>query len=286
MHPSKRSTPWIFFALTYGWSWAFWIPAALSGKDATTFLALLLRYFGGVGPPLAGITLTYFAQDREGWRDYWRRVIEFKRIGIRWYTVILLIVPLMTFFSAFFDVLFGGMGVQLEATARFIDQPLAILPFVIFTLIFGPLPEELGWRGYALDRLQMRWSALASSLGLGVAWAVWHTPLFFIKGTYQNNLGFGSLSFWIFMMELIPLSILYTWIYNNNQRSTLSAVLLHFMVNFIGELFELTKRAELYQFLLWVAAAIVVTLIWEPETLIRKKKNPHRVTSEITREPG
>jgi hypothetical protein len=43
--------------------------------------------------------------------------------------------------------------------------------------------------------------------------------------------------------------------------------LLHFMDNFVGELFELTEQAELYQFILWIAAAIVVIVVWGPKTL-------------------
>jgi hypothetical protein len=72
------------------------------------------------------------------------------------------------------------------------------------------------------------------------------------------------------MIEVIPKSILITWIFNNNRGSTLSAVLLHFMDNFVGELFELTARAELYQFILWIAAAIVVTAVWGAKTLTRE----------------
>ncbi|HKZ83727.1 MAG TPA: hypothetical protein VJ793_08725 [Anaerolineae bacterium] len=59
-------------------------------------------------------------------------------------------------------------------------------------------------------------------------------------------------------------SILYTWIYNNTGRSTLSAILFHFMVNFTGELFALSPRAELYSFLLTVAATVVVVIVWGP----------------------
>jgi membrane protease YdiL (CAAX protease family) len=137
----------------------------------------------------------------------------------------------------------GERGAQLEA--RFLEQPLAVIPFAIFTLAFGPLPEEIAWRGYALDRLQTRWNALISSLILGTAWTVWHLPLFSIAGSYQNSL-VGSSSFWLFMLDKVPQSVVMTWIYNHNQRSTLSAVLLHFMVNFTGELFRLTEHAEFY----------------------------------------
>lgn len=261
------TSSWLFFALAYGWSWLFWLPAALSGLLADEFPVPLLIALGGVSPILFAIILTYITQGREGRRDYWQRVIEFRRIDIRWYVVILSIVPLSVALAALLDVLLGGSGAELEAAARFVDQPLGIVPFAIFIFFFGPFPEELGWRGYALDRLQLKWSALGASLVLSVVWALWHLPLFFVNGTYQNSLGVGTLFFWIFMLEFIPKTILITWIYNNNRRSTLSAVLLHFMDNFVGELFELTARAELYQFMLWVAAAIVVTIVWGPKML-------------------
>lgn len=265
------TSSWLFFALAYGWSWLFWLPAALSGLLADEFPVPLLIALGGVSPILFAIILTYITQGREGRRDYWQRVIEFRRIDIRWYVVILSIVPLSVALAALLDVLLGGSGAELEAAARFVDQPLGIVPFAIFIFFFGPFPEELGWRGYALDRLQLKWSALGASLVLSVVWALWHLPLFFVNGTYQNSLGVGTLFFWIFMLEFIPKTILITWIYNNNRRSTLSAVLLHFMDNFVGELFELTARAELYQFMLWVAAAIVVTIVWRPRTLTHKR---------------
>jgi membrane protease YdiL (CAAX protease family) len=264
------SNPWLFFALTYGWSWLFWVPGALSGLSADEPAIQVLIALGGISPVLFAVALTYITQDREGRRAYWERAIQFGRIKLRWYVVIFLTVPLLTALAALLDVLLGGSGGRLEAAKRFLSQPLAILPFVVFMLFFGPVPEELGWRGYALDLLQMKWSALESSLVLGVVWALWHLPLFFVDGTYQNSLGVGTLVFWIFMLEVVPKSILITWIFNNNRGSTLSAVLLHFMDNFAGELFELTARAELYQFVLWIAAAIVVIAVWGPKTLTRK----------------
>ena len=56
------------------------------------------------------------------------------------------------------------------------------------------------------------------------------------------------------------------------RRSTLSAVLLHFMVNFVGELFALTQRAEFNVILLWVVVATTVTVLWGPKTLTRERK--------------
>jgi membrane protease YdiL (CAAX protease family) len=65
--------------------------------------------------------------------------------------------------------------------------------------------------------LQAHWNALTSSLILGVIWGLWHLPLFFIKGTYQYSKGAWSAWFWQFFIEIIPLSVVFTWIYNNTQ---------------------------------------------------------------------
>lgn len=174
--------------------------------------------------------------------------------------------PLVAGVAGLLDVLLGGVGMQPEALARFVGEPLALVPFMVFILIFGPLPEEIGWRGYALDRLQTRWNAVGSSLILGSVWTLWHTPLFFIEGSYHHGLGFGTTGFWLFVGNLILVSVVMTWIYNNTNRSTLSAILFHFMINFVGELFTLSGAAEVYQLLAWVGVVLVIVLVWKADT--------------------
>jgi len=217
-------------------------------------------------PLLVAVALVYSTRGREGRRDYWRRVIDVKRISKEWVAVILLIVPALTGLGVLLDLLLAGRGAQVDV--RFAEKPLSILPFALFALLFGPLPEELAWRGYGLDRLQESWNALASSLILGLVWALWHLPLFFIAGSYQSRL-VGSPFCWLFPVQVVALSVVLTWIYNHNRHSTLSAVLLHFMVNLVGELFLLSPRAEVCHGLLWAVAA-VVTLVWGPKTLTRE----------------
>lgn len=77
-------------------------------------------------------------------------------------------------------------------------------------MLAGPIPEELGWHGYALAGLQVRFSALWASLVLGVIWALWHVPLYFIEGTYQaEEVGWLTQRFWVFMMSIVFESILF-----------------------------------------------------------------------------
>lgn len=268
----RDASVWPYLSLAYGISWGAWIPAALSGQDVNTFPVVVLLLLGGVGPMLASLALTYRNRDRNSHLDFWRRVIGFKRIGVKWYAVIFLTMPILTVAAMLLDMLRGGQGGDWETAVFTLSHPLTLLSVAAFNFFFGPLPEELGWRGYALDRLQARHNALVSSLLLGIAWSLWHLPLFFIKGTYQHGLGIGSLHLWLFMFDLVPKSVLYTWICNNNRRSTLSAILFHFMTNFTGELLKPSARSALYQVVLLTGLAIIVAIVWRPKMLTHQQK--------------
>ena len=264
---SKLSSPWIYFALAFGLTWIIeivWWQLGISLETASGQALLILAMSG---PAIAAIGLTYLTQDEMGRRDYWLRIIDLKRISVRWYLIIFLFAPALYGLAALLDVLSGGSGATWGKTLA----QLTIIPSLL-TIFLTPFLEELGWRGYALDRLQSRWSALVSSLILSMAWALWHLPLSFSKGTYQHSLGVGSLGFWTFMIGFVPVTLLFTWIFNNNSRSTLSAILFHCVLNGSLELFTLTERAFTYSIILWYLAAIAITLIWGPNTLTRQNK--------------
>ena len=239
------------------------------------FPLMLLLVAGGVGPAVAEVILIFRARDKAQWRDYWQRVFDVRRISAGWYAVILLTFPALNAIAILLSVLTGGPQPEFNTARRLLSEPWAILPFAIFILVFGPLPEELGWRGCALDGLQAKWSALTSGLILGVMWALWHLPLFFMKGTFQHDeIGFGTLNFWSFCLGTTASSILFTWIYNNTNRSTLSAILFHFTINFSGEFFSPSEQARFYQLLLTIIAATAVTIIWGAVTLSHRQKRP------------
>lgn len=262
--------PWRFFALTLGLSWFFWLWVILLDWNIWTFPAILLGAGGLFGPALAEIILISRAHDKDQWQDYWQRVFDIKRIGGRWHAVIWLAFPVLNATAALISVFAGSPPPEFETARNLLSEPWKILPFVIYILLFGPLPEELGWRGYALDGLQARYSALASSLLLGLVWALWHIPLFFMPGTFQHDqLGFATINFWTYILGPIPISVLFTWIYNNTNRSTLSAVLFHFMINFSAELIPLNEQARIYSFILIIVFSIIVAFkgmrnFWQP----------------------
>ena len=269
----KLATPWIYFIATFVWTWSLWGLAILNGSNMESGEGIGLLLLGVAGPTITGILFTYLTRDKEGRRDYWKRVIDFKRIPAVWYLVIFLLVPAMHLSAALLDGLFGGSGSTWGEVVRgAATNPLSILFSAMFATLI-PFIEELGWRGYLLDRLQAKWSALVSSLILGVLWSLWHLPMFFIQGSYQAGLGIGTLEFWLFFLSIVPLTFVFTWIYNHTGRSTLAAILFHSMVNFTGELITLSKNADTIYNLLWFVAAIAIAASWSAKKLARQQES-------------
>ncbi len=268
MKKTTAASPWLFFTLTFAWSWAFWVPTALWGPDATHFITQLGFALGGIGPMVFGIYFTYREGGDEVRRDYWRRVMDWKRLDFRGWELSLLAVPLLTWLAGRVDILIGGRGIQLDLTTihyfeGFLPQSLALPVFLVFMFLFGPVPEELGWRGYALDRLRARHGSLRASLILGLMWGLWHLPLFFLKGAYQSTLGVGTVGFFLFFAGILPVSVVMTWIYDLARRSILSAILFHFSINLVGTVAAHGNRVELFRVFFCWFWAIGIAVFWK-----------------------
>lgn len=220
-----------FFVLTFGLSWIFWVPAALSGQDVMSSLWVIPFLLGGFGPSAAGVIFLYQYRDKNERGEFWKRLVDFKRISPAWYGFILLIFPLLLGLSFLLEYLGSGNLPELAQVKGLMAQPLALVGLILGGLLTGPLSEELGWRGFGLDRLQERWSPLLSSLVIAPLWWAWHLPLFWMSGTSQSEWWVGGVHFWIFLVQIVPLSILLTWAANHNRKSILAPVLLHFTFN-------------------------------------------------------
>jgi membrane protease YdiL (CAAX protease family) len=258
---SHPSLGWIFFALTYALSWLFWIPTALSGRDPKTSAWVIPYMLGGFGPSVAAILLNRRATDQEGRRAFWNRVVSFTRISMRGYLFIFLIFPVLFGLSFLIDRALGYPMPDFPTLKAIRATPIALIGMVLLGIITGPLSEELGWRGFALDRLQDRHGPWIATLIIGLFWGLWHLPLFFIRGTTQYRWGFGSVRFWLFLTASFPLSAIFTSVYNRNNRSILSAVLLHFTYNFtLNLVYPFPARILIYETVLLFITAIALTL--------------------------
>ncbi|WP_255196878.1 CPBP family intramembrane glutamic endopeptidase [Halorarius litoreus] len=233
----------------------------------------MLLLVGLAVPGVTGIAFVYLVYDERGRSDFWNRVRNPRRVGLRWLVVILLVPFGVGVLAGVVDLLLGGPGPSWgEGVTQFGVNPLAILPALFFATL-PPILEELGWRGYALDRLQLKVSALSASLILGVVWALWHLPLFFIEGSFQHDaVGFATTGFWLVMTGIVVLSVAFTWIYNNTERSILGIIVLHGWVNFTAEVIVVPDPAY---YGLWFVLAGVIVAIWGRKTLTAAPEVPH-----------
>jgi uncharacterized protein len=266
---------WSFFGVTFAITWSCWLSIVAFGIRTDEPLALALLLAGLTGPGIAGVGFVYRTYDERGRSDFWSRVTGVRRIGVGWFVVLLSLPLIVVLAAGSIDALLGGAGATPgEWVREFAETPLAIAPALFFATL-PPILEELGWRGYALDRLQLTRSALGASVILGIVWSIWHLPLFLIPGTYQHDtVGLGTAEFWLFLIGIVPLSVVITWVYNNTARSVLAAILLHGMVNFAGEAIEIAQRAEIVFVLCWILVAVLVTAIWGAKTLTGSRPIP------------
>jgi uncharacterized protein len=140
------------------------------------------------------------------------------------------------------------------------------LGFVVLTFLWVALfdggMEEPGWRGFALPRLQNRYSPLVASVILGFFWALWHLPLY-LSGMYTSSSNTGAAGLTGILVRfvwVIPLSLVFTWLYNRSRRSLLLLILLHTAFNTTSALLPLSSRAGAFMVFgtVWVFAIAVV----------------------------
>jgi membrane protease YdiL (CAAX protease family) len=251
-----------FFAVTYAVAWTLWLPLVLLQDQIPPALDFVLRVLGSAVPSALAIILVARLQGRGEVRRLLRRLLM-GRVGIGWYVAIVALTALAVV-AVWVSTLFG-------APAPVVDVAVAgVLAIFLFSIFPGSaLGEELGWRGFALPRLQARHSALAASLVVGAFWGIYHLPLF-VLGSPTRPFAL----FLPFALSCVIMSIFYTWMYNGTGGSLLVVVLLHAATNLpltvvYAPLEERVLPAYwIYVGMLAVAASAVV-MVGGPENLSR-----------------
>lgn len=139
---------------------------------------------------------------------------------------------------------------------------ILIVPVFFILFFIAAVFEEVGWQGYAYDRLENRWNALSASFILGVVCSLWHfIPLFQAGHSTSYVLWHGA--------SIVLLRTLIVWVYNNTEKSVLAAVILHAMVNVSSFLFPIYGSYYNPTVTTWISAIfiVIITYLWGPKTL-------------------
>ncbi len=231
---SQTRFPYRFFVVTFLWSWMIWLPLVLAGLNIIhvdqEFLAkanmpaLILAAFG---PAIGALYSLRTLNGKGAVGKYLRGVLDL-RIGWKVWLAPLVLIAGSTCAAWALPELWGAthLGIRVFLLA----SPVNLL----IIALFAGSQEELGWRGYILDPLEKRFGQWLGSLVLGVIWAVWHLPLFFIPGSGQ-----GAIPWPGFLLLTTGYSLFFSCIREASGKRTFSGIYAHGLINVFGSVFPL-----------------------------------------------
>ena len=254
-----------YFIITFTISWggtilvmsgSGGIPTTKEQFDMQLPIAILLML---VGPSAAGLLLTGIVYGRAGYRDLLSRLLKW-RVSLRWYAIALLTGPIVLMatllaLSLTSPVYLPGIFTTNDKVSRLIFGMAAGLAVGFF--------EELGWTGFAVPRLRLRYSILTTGLIVGVLWGAWHImgQVIMASGTYS-----GALPLQVFLIantislligQLPAFRILMVWVYDRTG-SLLVAMLMHVTYTAATMIFEPVAVSGVPLFIYgWVSAAVM-----------------------------
>jgi membrane protease YdiL (CAAX protease family) len=228
----------LFFRLAFLLCWGpgalyLLIPSQMSAIFGAMTFASPALYLAVFAPTIAALACAHI-EGRPAFADLLSRLLRW-RVSLIWY-------------------LAATIGIAALALApRFlISSPEGLLESVAPNVLLaatlsdpGPIGEELGWRGFALPRLQERYNGLVAALILGAIWSLWHVPAFFLAGLPQSQIPFAP-----WLVSTMALAILMAWLTNRARGAILPAVLAHWAWN---------RSADLAGDAAWPTAILLAT---------------------------
>src|SRR5918993_521534 len=277
----KRHPLITFFVLVYALAWIIESPLvflqdSITGTQGQIFFILSANVVSVVAIVLTGVVF-----GRGALRKLLGRLLIW-RVNPLWYLVVLLGPVVLVGGAVGLNTLMGGPALSLGNTLLGV-----VIMWAFFIFPGSALGEEIGWRGYALPRLQTGRSALSASLILAPIWGLWHLPLWLTGLPARTPTLYAA-----FLVSAFALSIITTWVYNSTGGSLLMVVMLHASANVPITLAidSLGNRAVVPVVLYWgmlVVAAIVVVIVAGPKHLSRKhRKQEEEEEEEGAAEPG
>jgi len=236
-----------FLLMTFGLSWGILGAYLLFSDAVVSWFGPLsgshpLFYLAVYAPALSALLLIGRKTGFRGIRNFLSRLGHWG-LGWKWTTFLLVGLPIPFFLGAAVEGRLSGINLPAEGL-------LALCLTMGAMLIKGPV-EELGWRGFALPLLQRHMPPYIAALIVGLVWAFWHAPAFYLSGTPQSSWSISA-----FYFGTVALSLIVTSLYNHSGGSLLCAGMFHFqMIN------PLWPDGQPTDTLFFILVAIGVTLV-------------------------
>jgi len=207
-----------YFALTFAVTWGCWI-TIIRSDAAHSLLGRFFLYVGVFSPALVSLALTFARSGAPGVRALLGRLLPVP-VAARWIAFALGYLLAVKLTAALLHWLVAGQW------PRFDLSEVALIPFAILLSTPVQAGEELGWRGFALPRLAARFGLARASLLLGLVWATWHLPLFYLRDADT----FGQ-SFVLYATQVVAISVAIAMLWARARGGLLLPMLFHASVN-------------------------------------------------------
>ena len=246
-----------FYITSFAATWAFWLEAILFNEGLSCTLGMLL---GLISPAVIAVITVFSSGSSKLKADFKRKILGFYKLKplnlLAAALTFLAVVAVSILASTFF-----GQSIKQFAFTDDFSFTGAGIASALLTILLASVIEEIGWRGYGEDSIAQYCSWFKESIIFGCVWALWHLPLFWIPGTYHYGLrmlGFGYML--NFLVSLVPLGFLTTWVYVKNGRSMLASIIFHLLVNLMQERIAMTPQTKCVETLVVAVAAVIVVL--------------------------
>lgn len=223
---------YVFLVLTFGITWSIGATAMLAPDWFNLRFGPFnnrapMFYLAVWAPNIAAVAITLSTGGWPGIRDLLVRLFRW-RVGLWVWAIAFGFFPALMLVAELVGLAFGD---PLPTLSNWHAFGLGMVSLPLITL--GPLGEELGWRGFLLPSLLKRMRPVSAALILGAIWMIWHAPAFLISGVPQSNMSFP-----IFAVGGIALSVFITWLFLNARHSiVIAGIIPHTLANAWGDAF-------------------------------------------------
>lgn len=243
----------LFITITLGCSFVLWgslfifeIEAPnLESGEPTKILPMFIFIINGFIPSIAGIIL--YRRQRDIYKGRLKTIVPNGS----------LVFPIIILIGSFGGILFLQVLLYNLFVSSY-DYSIigANISQLIPLIILGPLSEEIGWRGYFQDQFKSM-NSLKTSLVIGIVWALWHLPLFFIIGTTQQM---NNVNFFTFVILLVLQSYIMTYFYNRCKGSLFISIFIHYLYTVIFTFYLLGTSYSLLSDVLSIIPVFIFAL--------------------------
>jgi uncharacterized protein len=261
MQLKKYNHPFLFYGIAFIVPWLCWfILAWLSNSQlwdnpTVVFWGSILGLIGLFGPFV--IAMVLILPDKEMRQELLSAVFNFNGIRPIFWILTFVLFPISILVAQVISLPFGHSVSQFKFVEN-ISFSAGIFP-AWFLLIIAPILEEFGWHTYGIHCLRNRLNLLMTCVIFGIAWGIWHMPLSFVKGYYQNVLVETGIIYSInFLASLIPYLVIGNWIYYKTNRNMFLIVVFHLLAGFSNEIFQTHPDSKVIQTVLLLIFSIII----------------------------